>query len=695
MSMRKNILKSVVFISILFVLLGILSGIFKPVLTGTGNTYGMEGFYNQPEDTIEVIFLGPSHVAQGITPMELYENYGISAYNLGTSTQPPLVSYYWMLETYELHSETLEVVVFDASMLRESTVKASYQMGLLGMDYSENKLEAVKDISSSLDGFVSYLSPIFNYHTRWKELKSNNFTFGADNSYSNTRGYYFTTGELLESYSYSEITVPSFYEDETVEAQEFDEEALIYFELMVEFCEENDIELILTKVLTRAWKDEAHNAASELADSYGLEFIDFNYEPILDEIDYNASMYFDDRSHLSYYGASAVTDWFGEYLTENCDVTDVRGLEGFEYMEEELAEYKKIVSSVALDEITDPCEYIESVNSYEDYSMLITVQEDGASALTEEQRTMFAALGLIELSTLETNASYIGVIESSEVVYENSERYMEGDDSGENISIIYEDKLLDGTSYQLTSVGGTAIGDSTSSCVIGGGEYSKENRGISIVVYDNESGEVAYNANFDTAVSATRTSTTSSIALEDMLESGATIDELTGTVRSLYLLNQKFNDSYTVATLEQELDETGFYQYLTTFLGNEDYFICLSVQGEASEGLDETARTAFASLGLVELSQLGYGDSYYAIIDGRDLISEVRSHDVNQIEMEFLDFRVVSGGTDSGNVSSIIIDDAEYSLNTPGINVVIYNKTTELVVDSKTFDTHTYPVVIE
>lgn len=44
------------------------------------------------------IFLGASITINGITPTELYRDYGICAYNLGTEQQPVMASYYWMLE---------------------------------------------------------------------------------------------------------------------------------------------------------------------------------------------------------------------------------------------------------------------------------------------------------------------------------------------------------------------------------------------------------------------------------------------------------------------------------------------------------------------------------------------------------------------------------------------------------------------
>ena len=51
----------------------------------TSATYA--GFYQLPKDSIDVLFFGSSHAAAGFIPQELYNNYGITSYNLGCEQQ--------------------------------------------------------------------------------------------------------------------------------------------------------------------------------------------------------------------------------------------------------------------------------------------------------------------------------------------------------------------------------------------------------------------------------------------------------------------------------------------------------------------------------------------------------------------------------------------------------------------------------
>ena len=43
-------------------------------------------FFSEKQD-IDVFFMGTSHVLDGVTPMELWRDYGISAYNMATSSE--------------------------------------------------------------------------------------------------------------------------------------------------------------------------------------------------------------------------------------------------------------------------------------------------------------------------------------------------------------------------------------------------------------------------------------------------------------------------------------------------------------------------------------------------------------------------------------------------------------------------------
>ncbi len=493
---------------------------------------------------------------------------------------------------------------------------------------------------------------------------------------------------------------------------------------MITFCDEEEIELVLIEVPRQDWTDAQHNGMQSIADEYNLNFLDFNYSPYIDEIDYNTAIDSIEGYHLNYYGSTKLTEWIGNYLITFCNVTDVRGSSEYEFLQDELDSYKKSIIDVKLDEFTDVSDYLLYVSEQDNLSALITIKTEATLSLTEEQRAQFVECGLTNLSELDYRNSYIGIIENGEVIFEETSLgesvetevlddstaklndlysiedtvtemfHLETDNiTNETLYLEFNGNLIDGTSIVLQS-GGYYQGN-ISSCIIGGIEYSMNSRGINIVVYNNETQTVVDTACFDTCISPMRSSQNTEIALNNLLEDGMTVDQLTGVYREVYLYNLRCEDAYTIEILNNSIDETGLYQYLTTFWNDDDYAIFLSVQNDASSALDTIARTALSELGLNALSSLNTQDSYLAIIDGGEVIVENSSPDGSYLTEELLDYVIVSGTTDSGETSSIKIDGTEYSPKSDGINVVVYNKTTNLLVDARTFNTGLYPVTIE
>ena len=102
-----------------------------------------------------------------------------------------------------------------------------------------------------------------------------------------------------------DITHEAYLADE--EEQSFSETTENYVNRIVELCQKNDIELILIKTPDTGWTGKWHEAGQNLADGYGLEFIDFNEPAILDKIGLDDSTDWRNANHLNAAGAEKFT----------------------------------------------------------------------------------------------------------------------------------------------------------------------------------------------------------------------------------------------------------------------------------------------------------------------------------------------------------------------------------------------------
>ena len=71
----------------------------------------IDGFYAEPEDTIDVIFLGSSHANAAFAPAQMWREQGFTGYVLYSWSQPMWVSYHYAVEAFK--RQTPRVVVLE------------------------------------------------------------------------------------------------------------------------------------------------------------------------------------------------------------------------------------------------------------------------------------------------------------------------------------------------------------------------------------------------------------------------------------------------------------------------------------------------------------------------------------------------------------------------------------------------------
>lgn len=438
------------------------------------------------------------------------------------------------------------------------------------MKFSTVKIQASIDYSNSVNDAWNYLFSALEYHTRWESLNLTDFEKKNYEAELGLRGYNFDIGRIMDVYSIDIIGISEYDVDETVEVAAFGKESLYYLNKMITFCREHQLKLVLMKTpAVDAWGMSYHNAVADIAEKYNLDFIDFNYEPYIDEIEYNEAVDNKDATHLNYYGARKVTKWFGDYLLAECDNKDVRGKEKYAFMQGELQEYETCISDkMDLLECTDITEYLTNALSDKNNIVFITVKDEASTALIEAQKKALKKLGLKELAEIDFWNSYIGIIDSEGVIYEKLDRMedysermddknmaaqnLEDKNAMEKLELqkIKEDKKLGSEKLELTfsydvdkkitvklMSGGCLLGN-ISSCKMDGTEYSENTRGMNMVVYNKESGEVIDSRTFDTYANEKELSWDLEAELDKAIEASVSYEEMPEMLQKRYLYNE-------------------------------------------------------------------------------------------------------------------------------------------------------------
>ena len=130
------------------------------------------------EQPIDVFFLGTSRVLDGVSPMELWRDFGITSYNLANSSE--VLDVTEQVLRLALESHTPKVAVIDVYYVHHSVDERwTYPYRHLFFDeipLSRAKLEAVHATLPQSE-WLEFLMPFSLYHGRWEELLSGRMVF--------------------------------------------------------------------------------------------------------------------------------------------------------------------------------------------------------------------------------------------------------------------------------------------------------------------------------------------------------------------------------------------------------------------------------------------------------------------------------------------------------------------------------------
>lgn len=323
-------------------------------------------FYSDETDC-DVFFLGSSHTVMGVLPMELWNEYGITSYNLANNGQW-CAGDYWVLRN-ALDERTPQLVVLDAYAVFADEKHAEGHMDYLHesfdpIPFSLTKLEAIRDTFAE-ENQAEFIFPFTTYHNRWEYIDSSYF----ERTPSYQKGAYENAStELPFVLPYDEnelIPISQSNETETI--------SKTYLRRSIELCQERGIPVLLTVTPFHASEElqEWVNSVYGIAEAYDVPFINGLQE---DVIDMHCDLW--DEGHLNSSGARKWTAYIGNYITENYDISDKRTDEAYAKWNTDYANYRMYE--------VHQLQNAESLNAFlmllqdDTFDYCITVREDSS-----------------------------------------------------------------------------------------------------------------------------------------------------------------------------------------------------------------------------------------------------------------------------------------------------------------------------
>lgn len=402
----------------------------------------VNGFYAEKRNDIDMVVIGSSNSFCTVNPLVLYEEYGIAAYDFGSSSQPLNISALYLKEA--LKTQKPKVVALEINMLVGDSIHSNNEAGLrwgfTDIPLSADKLRCIYQSVGGVDAeYFSYVFPVFRYHDRWRDLTKLDYTYFMQDKTNYTKGY-------LETQSISETAV-NLNDYDYNEGEAWIEEASIAcLDEMADLCSKENVGLLLFKSPKENWHRYETEAVRALAEARGLLFVDYNELYHTGELELDVANDFRDGQHLNDFGAEKVSSHLGAYIKVNYELPDRRNEENGPNSWDRACKFKQRSGWQEYMAAENARECLEQLQTDQDYVLIVTdtgiqkgksvqqwVYQDGRVALNvkwKDNGIRHLKIGESELVLLKLGGAY-------QVLIDDIDYYQ----AGKRWNIIVYDKI--------------------------------------------------------------------------------------------------------------------------------------------------------------------------------------------------------------------------------------------------------------
>lgn len=306
--------------------------------------HSIAGFYQEPENSLDAVFIGGSNTYEFFQPPFAWADHGIAVYTLTSPGMPVQGLKYMLQEAYKKQPDALLIVNLN-EIKYEKFSNAVFHFLVDFIPFSGNKVALIRELAP-LAGFeniwdqLEFYFPLIRFHSRWPDLRSDEF-------------YRVPVGKGASVWEpfLEQITDNSAYYQTTDQRSKLSAEQEAVMNDLITFCAENPEAKVLfvfvPQIQSNADIIGQYNAIADRLTEAGLDVL--NAFSAIDEIGVDLRGDFYDDNHMNVHGSLKFTEYFANYLIEHYGFTDKRGDPAYASWDETAENYDAIVATGALD----------------------------------------------------------------------------------------------------------------------------------------------------------------------------------------------------------------------------------------------------------------------------------------------------------------------------------------------------------
>lgn len=262
---------------------------------------------------LSLLSIGNSDLYSGLNPMQLWHDYGITAFNISAPMQNMKLSYYML--KYALMVQKPKCLLIEVDQFFEEREALEYD----GYEYTA----------------LSCCYPLYRGSKQWDKIKTEKFIKEENSTHRiNYLGFY-------DNREIKKYRGGFDYMKKTNKREKLPSLTKEYLPQIISLAKQNDCQVLFVQFPSQSsWNWAKYNTVKDIAQEYQISYLDFNVSQ------YNTGFSWltdsrDGGNHLNYYGAQKMTKYIGEYLKEYYTLEDDRHNPEYQDYEEIYKKYQQ------------------------------------------------------------------------------------------------------------------------------------------------------------------------------------------------------------------------------------------------------------------------------------------------------------------------------------------------------------------